>query len=87
MPHLANWKRYGKAMAVELGPRSGYKRQWYSARCYVAQRLSMTVANGRKLDAAHNKWLRRILHVSWSDKITNKEIWEWTGHKDIWETS
>src|SRR6218665_1591754 len=33
----------------------------------------MTVANGKKLDAAHNKWLRRILQISLRDKITYKQ--------------
>src|SRR6218665_2768075 len=43
----------------------------------------MTMANGKKLDAAHNNWLRRILHISWRDKITNKAILERTGHEDM----
>ena len=45
----------------------------------------MTVANGRKLDAAHYKWLRRILHISW--KRTRQEDMgniirrlRWMGH-------
>ena len=42
-----------------------------------------TMVNGRKLDAAHNKWLRRTLHISWMSKITNKEIWERTGQEDM----
>src|SRR6218665_2038812 len=31
----------------------------------------------------YHKWLRRILHVSWRDKITNKTIKERPGQKDI----
>src|SRR6218665_257159 len=34
----------------------------------------MTVANRRRLEAAHHKWLKRILHLSWNDKIKNKSI-------------
>ena len=30
-------EKYGKAMAVESGPRFDYTRQWYSARCSMAQ--------------------------------------------------
>src|SRR6218665_4009391 len=43
----------------------------------------MTVANRKRLEAAHHRWLRRILHVSWHDKITNKSIRERTGQKDM----
>lgn len=32
----------------------------------------MTVVNRKRLGAAHNRWLRIILQVSWCDKITNK---------------
>ena len=55
----------------------------YSARCCMAQTWPMTAANGRKLDAAHNKWLRSILHISWREKITNMEIWKRTGQEDM----
>jgi len=50
---------------------------------YDSETWPMMVANGRKLDAAHNKCLRRILHSSWRDKITNKEIWKRTGQEDM----
>src|SRR6218665_960495 len=43
----------------------------------------MTVANRKRLEAAHHRWLRRILHVSWRDKITNKGIRERTGQEDM----
>jgi len=36
----------------------------------------MTVSNRKRLEAAHHRWLRRILHVSWREKITNKSIRE-----------
>jgi len=39
----------------------------------------LTVANRKKLEAAHHRWQRRILHISWKDKITNKTIRERTG--------
>ena len=43
----------------------------------------MTVANRKRLEVAHHRWLRRILHVSWHDKITNKSIRERTGQEDM----
>jgi len=43
----------------------------------------MTVANRKKLEATHHRWLMRILHVSWHDKITNKSIRERTGQEEM----
>src|SRR6218665_2079456 len=43
----------------------------------------MTVANRKRLEAAHHMWLRRILHVPWRDKITNKGIRERRGQEDM----
>ena len=43
---------------------------------YGADAWPITVANGRRLEAAHHRWLRRILHVTWRDKIPNKIIME-----------
>ena len=43
----------------------------------------MTVTNRKRLEAAHHRWLRRILCVSWLDKITNKIIRETTGQEDM----
>ena len=45
---------------------------------YGAETWPITVANGRRLEAALHRWLRRILHVTWRDKITNKIIRERT---------
>jgi len=28
----------------------------------------------KKLEAAHYRWLRKILHVSWKDEVTNEKI-------------
>jgi len=43
----------------------------------------MMVANGRRVEVAHHSWLRRILHVSWHDKISNNSIREMTGQEDM----
>ena len=43
----------------------------------------------KKLQAAHHRWLRKILQISWKDKVTQQEKLEniirerslrWTGH-------
>lgn len=29
----------------------------------------MTTSNKKGLDAAHHKWIRKILHIPWKDKV------------------
>src|SRR6218665_48265 len=45
---------------------------------YGAKTCPITEANDRRLEAAHHRWLRSILHVSWKDKIPIKIIMERT---------
>src|SRR6218665_2032100 len=37
--------------------------------------------NGRRLKVAHHRWLRRILHVFWSDRMPNTVVREKTGQE------
>jgi len=39
---------------------------------YGADTWSMSVSNTNKLEAAHHRWQRKILKISWKDMITNK---------------
>src|SRR6218665_117688 len=50
---------------------------------YGAETWPITVANGRRLGAAHHRWLRRILNVTWRDKIPNKTIRERTRQVEL----
>jgi len=34
----------------------------------------MTKSTTRKLEAAHHRWLRKILHISWKDKVTDEKV-------------
>jgi len=36
----------------------------------------MTKSTSRKLEAAHHSWLRKNLHISWKDKVTNEKVRE-----------
>jgi len=36
----------------------------------------MTKSTTRKLEAAHHRWLRKILNISWKDKVTNEKVRE-----------
>src|SRR6218665_3619016 len=50
---------------------------------YGSETWPMTIANKKRLEAAHHRWLRRILYMSWRDKITNKSIRQRTGQEYI----
>ena len=54
-----------------------------STHLYGAETWLITVANGRRLEAAHHRWLRRMLHVSWRDKLPKKTIRERTGQEEL----
>jgi len=43
----------------------------------------MSVSNTKKLEAAHHRWQRKILKISWKDMITNKTVRERTGHDTL----
>jgi len=47
---------------------------------YGAETWPMTVVNMKRLEAAHHKWQREILGISWKDKITNAEVRQRTRH-------
>jgi len=46
---------------------------------YGAEMWPVTVANCKKLEAAHHKWLRRILGITWKQKVKNEEVRKRTG--------
>ena len=50
---------------------------------YGVETWPITVANGRILEVTYHRRLRRILHVSWRDKISNKTIIERTGQEEL----
>jgi len=43
----------------------------------------MSVSNTKKLEAAHHRWQRKILKISWKDMITNKTVRERTGQDTL----
>ena len=50
---------------------------------YGAETWSMSVSNTKKLEAAHHRWQRKILKISWKDMITNKTVRERTGQDTL----
>ena len=53
---------------------------------YSAELWPLTVTLSKRLDAAHHRWLRSILGVSWKDKVTNEEVRARTGQQSILNT-
>jgi len=41
----------------------------------------MKKANKRKLEAAHHRWLRIIVHISWKNMVSNEKVGELTGQQ------
>src|SRR6218665_3524034 len=74
------WKKNGCSTKTKIRL---YNVIVVSTLLYGSETWPMTVANRKRLEAAHHRWLRTILHVSWRDKITNKSIRERTGQEDM----
>ena len=56
-----------------------YESLVLSTLLYASETWPMTVANMKKLEAAHHKWQRKILGVIWKDKVSNEKIRQRTG--------
>jgi len=41
---------------------------------YGTETWPMTQSTTIKLEAAHHRWLRKILHISLKDKVTNENV-------------
>ena len=41
---------------------------------YCCKVLALTKTNSNHLEMAHHQWLKRILHVSWKDMVSNEEV-------------
>ena len=50
---------------------------------YSAETWNMTLVNRKKLEAAHRRWLRKILRISWVDRVTNEEVRWRTGQESL----
>jgi len=49
--------------------------------CAVARPLTATLT--KRLDAAHHRWQRSILGISWKNRITNVEVRTRTGQQTM----
>jgi hypothetical protein len=62
-------KRLNNTIKIRL-----YESLILSTLLYAAETWPMTVANMKKLEAAHHKWQRKILGITWEDRVTNEEV-------------
>ena len=51
-----------------------YEALILSTLLYSAELWPLTVTLSKKLEAAHHRWLRGILGITWRGKVTNEEI-------------
>ena len=70
------WKNKSLAIKIKI---QLYEALVMSTLLYGAETWSMTVANMKRLEAAHHRWQRKILGIVWRDKITNLEVRRRTG--------
>src|SRR3984885_2110199 len=74
------WKTSGLSIKIKIRL---YEAVVVSTLLYGAETWPMSVVNGKRLEAAHHRWLRRILHVSWRDKVKNDTIRRITGQETM----
>ena len=60
-----------------------YESLILSTLLYSAELWPITVTAMKKLEAAHHRWQRKLLGVSWKDKISNNEVRRRTGLQKI----
>jgi len=41
---------------------------------YCCKVLALTKTKSNHLEMAHHQWLKRILHVSWKDMVSNEDV-------------
>jgi len=60
-----------------------YEAIIWSTLLYSAEVWSLTATLTKRLNAAHHRWLRGILGISWKDKVTNEEVRTRTGQQSM----
>jgi len=71
--HLDGWGEFGRTTRVKV---QRYNSLVLAVLLYGAETWPMTKSTTRKLEAAHHRWFRKFLHISWKDKVTNEKVRE-----------
>ena len=53
---------------------------------YGSESWTTYARHEKKLNSSHQRWLRRILHIKWQDKISNTEVLERTNMRSMYTT-
>jgi len=74
------WKN--KCISLKVKMRL-YEAIILSTLLYSAEVWPVTATLMNRLNAAHHRWLRGILGISWKDKVTNEEVRTRTGQQSM----
>ena len=69
------WKSKSVSTSVKVRL---YQSLILSVLLYCAETWPILKATMKRLEAAHHRWLRQILNISWKDKVTNLKVRELT---------
>src|SRR3984885_6340357 len=76
------WKNKGLSIVTKTRL---YRALVLTALLYGTETWPVTKANMKKLEAAHHRWQRRILGITWKDKIRNEKIRKMTSLEKLEE--
>ena len=76
--NVKNIKNISLAMKIRL-----YESLVISTLLYGAESWPLSVTQMKKLEAAHHKFQRRLLGITWRDKVRNEDISKKTGSRKL----
>jgi len=77
------WKSKNISLAVKIGFKSHLSSLVISTLLYGAESWPLSVTQMKKLEAAHHKFHRRLLGITWRDKVRNEDIRKKTGSRKL----
>jgi len=79
---ISNWKSKNISLAVKI---RHYESLVISTLLYGAESwpLSVTLTQMKKLESAHHKFQRRLLGITWREKVRNEDIRKKTGSRKL----
>ena len=77
---LENWKN--KCISLKVKMRL-YEAIVLSTLLYCIEVWPLTATLTKRLNAAHHRWQRSILGISWKDRVTNEEVRVRTGQHSM----
>ena len=78
LSNIWNSKTVSQTVKVKL-----YETLIMSILLYSAELWPITVTAMKKLEAAHHRWQRKLLGITWKDKVKNEEVRRLTGLRKV----